>query len=372
METTPNQIEEMLKAEIAKAMQTKQAKKVDEYSSTKDVNLDDTFLNKKLVDYVFDGMPKNYSLIEKAVYCYIKLCKTLTYDPEFYANNQTGMIARKHQDISNLSKITPENNQIVCYEFTQIYAKFLNMLGINYKITSKIGLSTYGASHNQLSFKADGFVVDADSVTSILSGDLFNAKINRHLDGLKCKNTDELEADKFISLCTNVYKNLKKQEKFKKTNEDSFAEFVGILKALANFQKVEKEEKLQIIDKQMQNNTLPLMEKINYLLRLSKNVFAEEYASEQFDVSIISKKSFENFKLKTLPTMVFSFNDESFDEKPENTSYMILNDNGKLENIYKETLKQNFDCGAFKHITAGVKIKHLIPGIDDVEVEDVR
>lgn len=51
-------------------------------------NLDQLKLTDELKNEVLKDMPEKLDSVKKAIYIYIKLCKILTYDPEFYALGQ--------------------------------------------------------------------------------------------------------------------------------------------------------------------------------------------------------------------------------------------------------------------------------------------
>ncbi len=340
------------------------------YKKIIDANLYRTNINTELVDYINKDMPQNYTLLQKSIYTYIKLCKVLTYDPEFYANNQSGMIARKHRDIERLETITPQYSQIVCYEFTQIFAKFLYELGINYIVD---GGMDYGDGHANLSYRAGDYVVEADSVTSILGGDLFNAKVNNALIGLKCKNKNKQTINIFNNICQQVYDDIIEKEDVQNYDEVLFDEFLDMLDDLCEKEKVNLEDKVRIFKKQIKDINLPDIEKLTYMLRLSKAIFAEEIDAKQFEAVVLSKKSIDDgYNIKSMPTVIFSFNKESFKTVPNETKYKTLDENGQLIDISKEAILKGFNYGFLKNITNGRSDVYTIPGITDEEIANVK
>lgn len=336
---------------------------------TKDDNLDDVVLNQKLIDCILDGMPSNYSEAQKATYIYIKLCKVLSYDPEFYASNQRGMIARSHQDIERLANITPKNNQIVCYEFTQIFAKFLNMLNITYVVS---GSGEYGSMHNSLVFKVNDFIVKADSVSSIIGGDLFNAKVNKNLVGLVCKNKNTNTKNKFSSIINQVYHDIVKYEPQTEAEESSFENFLSMFGDWCETEDIDISTKVQIFKKQAQKVELPAMEKISYMRRLAKVVFAEEKLNKQFDVCIISQKVISGLSIKNMPALIFSYCEDGFKYNEFAIKYKLVDEKGNITDLTYDEINRKFDEGKFKHITSGVNVRHTIPGVDIEEDEDVK
>lgn len=91
-------------------------------------------LDEQLRQALISDMPNDLTDLEKAVYIYIKMCKVLTYDDEYYALNQKGLASAKHRFVEHVSEINLQNNRVVCYEFNIIYAKLLSELGIKFKL----------------------------------------------------------------------------------------------------------------------------------------------------------------------------------------------------------------------------------------------
>lgn len=343
---------------------------LNKYLNTIDNNLIDTYLNQDLIDEVYKDMPKNYTKLQKSIYTYIKLCKVLTYDSEFYANSQKGFIARMHQNIERLASISSKNPKIVCYEFNQIFAKMLDNLDINYEVSERY--ADYGESHTNLTFRVDDYIIFADSVTSILGGDLFNAKINNELVGLECKNKNKQTLKDYNKQYFKVYDDIIENEEIKKSDEALFEEFLDMFDTLCEKENVGLIKKISVFEKQSKNIDLPDMEKITYLMRLSKAVFESELKNKQFEVTIVSKKTFEGYQIKNTPALIFSFNDISFKENSNGTYYKVLNEKNQLVNINKQELEKGFSSRLLKHITAGVKDAHSIPGLNLGEVNNVR
>jgi hypothetical protein len=152
------------------------------------------------------------------------MCKILTYDEEFYAVNQKGEVAKKHEQIENINNITPQNNKVVCYEFNAIYAKLLEELGINFEVKSATGKDDFGGGHAYLEFRDGKFLLMADSVISILNSDLFNAKMNLCLNGLSCINTNSDTRKEFQEIAAKVYGLIVLQEKESKEDFDEILE----------------------------------------------------------------------------------------------------------------------------------------------------
>ena len=167
-----------------------------------------TILNAELKNKIFETLPRNYNKMEIAIYLYIKLAQIFSYDSEYYIFDGDKKIAQKHETIVNLEKFNQQNNEIICYEFTALYAKLLEMFEIEFKVKYKKDIEHFGGQHTNLTFFYDDFEIYADSVTSILDGDLFRSKIGLDLVGILCKNDNASMQNTFLSTLTSVYKSL--------------------------------------------------------------------------------------------------------------------------------------------------------------------
>ncbi len=74
-----------------------------------------------LRDYVFHDMPQNLSPEEQAVWIYMKLCKTFSYDEQHIFSK----IDHSSFNKTFLEGIKP-NDKLICYDFSRVYAKFIN------------------------------------------------------------------------------------------------------------------------------------------------------------------------------------------------------------------------------------------------------
>ena len=63
---------------------------INKFLKTTDTKYKYIKLNKDLEQKIISNMPEDLSDLEKAMYIYIKMCKTLSYDEEYYAVNQKG------------------------------------------------------------------------------------------------------------------------------------------------------------------------------------------------------------------------------------------------------------------------------------------
>lgn len=192
---------------------------VNDYLKTENNNIDKFQPNEELIKMVYDGMPFEYNLLEKAIYIYFKLCDSLTYSQSYLASNLT-QDDNGHSNIKRLEKIVPDNNQIVCWEFNTLYAYFLNQLGLHFKTRTK-DPEQYGKSHEYLVFRYGKMKVKADAVAGNLYGqcDINKIKYEENPRKFFCLNKNNKTKEEFKTILENVYHQYQKNTERKRKSE---------------------------------------------------------------------------------------------------------------------------------------------------------
>lgn len=283
---------------------------------TNKFNLNNSFMNS-----ILNGMNNNYSLIEKSIYIYIKLCKALSYDEEFYLEVRNKE-EYKHKNIANISNVSIKNNVILCYEFTYIYSKILTSLGINNSIVSK-NISYPVVEHVFLNYRTEDFVVSADSVTSVLYGDLVKAKFNQPLKGLRVLNICYEKTNEFYEIVDRVYSDIKIQENYKKNIYDT-----------NNMTIVEK---FKLFLKEIKKLKFTGIELITCIFNLRDEMFSFEEIDNNVLLSIIKDNEPLNTRVYSELNLVILLDDEVSKEK-----CFILNSNGEYSKIDVNQLESLF------------------------------
>ena len=295
------------------------------------------------------------------------MCKLLTYDEEYYAVNQKGVATEKHKSTDYVSSITLENNKVVCFEFNLIYSKLLNQLGIHFSSDYKnmVG-EAYGAGHANLEFRTDKFLVSADSVTSILQGDIMQAKLNQPLVGLKCINRNQQTQQEFKQSLTKMYQLVAQQEK--SLSESKQVEHIQTLDELleeyshvtTNIQDISLNERLSILVSKVNSTGMVGIDSLSYVLQLRKILFTEEQRKNNISVTIVrNNEPFEEGKV-AMASAIFTLNGQSFEENPKQNVYYYFNPNHELVPITREELQTRFNDGKLEYVE---KDDPRIPGI---------
>lgn len=285
---------------------------INKYLDTSDSMLEQIQVDVELEDFLLSGIDPEFNSLEKAIYIYIKMCKTLTYDEEFYAVNQSGPLVQKHKTIDHISSISLENNEVVCYEFNAIYSYLLHKIGINYKnfvgvveFNGEDGEAEfdddyyqYSEGHTFLKCRCGKYLVKADSVTSILQGDIVQAKLNQQLTGLVCENKNSKTRAEFEDEVAKVYQYIAEREPKISQNVinglESFDDIVAqFLQKTDKIEKVGLQEKIDILIDKVNSSKLVGIDAYSYLLQLRKILFSRREQNDNIRISII-RNTLEN------------------------------------------------------------------------------
>ena len=97
---------------------------VSAYSLEKQKETDNDWeVNPELLAYVLSDMDPDYSSLEKIAHIYIKLCYALRYNMGYTVFKYDTIYRRDRQEAISL-----DNNEVICSEFSILYAKLLNQI----------------------------------------------------------------------------------------------------------------------------------------------------------------------------------------------------------------------------------------------------
>ncbi len=324
------------------------------FRETLDRNLHAFNLTAELRNAVLGNMPQQFNELEKAIYVYIKLAQTLTYDSYVYASDQSREQVTIHAQIERLATITPNNSSVVCFEFTQLYGKLLNEIDINYDIPET---EDYGTEHTSLKFRAGKHIVIADSVKSILGGDMFASKVGEKLEGLTSDSLNEETYNEFQETLQRVYAYVIEHEPTQFMQENSFEHFRMLYSQVSALPQITKQEKMEMLTKRCKEINLPDMDKLSYLIKYSKILFMNEYNQQKFDRAVVSK----NQNGTRIPLIIFYFSDIPFNENGEMEflTYDPIND--ELCTLTKQEMEQKFISKTFEYVG---KSERRIPNLN--------
>ncbi len=311
-------------------------------------NLDQLKLTDELKNEVLKDMPEKLDSVKKAIYIYIKLCKILTYDPEFYALGQGLNGVEKHRGIRNIESITPVNNEAICYEFCAIYAKLIKELGFDYEIEGD-SLGMLLGLHQYLNVLLGKYFVSVDSVTSVLYGDMTRAKLNQPLEGIKCLNKNNKSRKEFNLMVTEVYSIIVNQENKKQRDHSAFT-FADL-----NLKGYSFEDKIRLLLKKANEFNLKTIDFMGYVKQLMGVLFGQEERENKVKFSIVSDKKRSKEGKDATVTGIFTIIEN------QKKCYFLYNDDEKLLIPLSESdLNEMFNEGKLRYID---KQNTIIPGI---------
>lgn len=314
-----------------------------------------TNLNPELIEAITKDIPANYSTLEKAIYIYIKMCKILSYNDEFFAAKQRGLAAEKHRMIDYIETISPQFPEVVCYEFNAIYAKMLHSLGINFQRECFSWKNKYGDGHENLSFRVGKYIIEADSSRQILTGDLFNAKVGNSIKGLKCRNQNFDTYMEFDEILRKVYKDIKKEDK------STFSEALKEYEELTNAKQahIPFNTRFDIFLEKIRTSSFNGLNIMSYILRLVNVLFTEEEREHYIDFEIIRDNNPKDEDKIVATCGIITMNEKGILKDEEHNKYYIYI-NGELKRILKRTLIRNIITGTLGFIDSE---EQYIPGI---------
>ena len=314
-----------------------------------------TNLNPELIEAITKDIPANYSTLEKAIYIYIKMCKILSYNDEFFAAKQRGLAAEKHRMIDYIETISPQFPEVVCYEFNAIYAKMLHSLGINFHRECFSWKNKYGDGHEILSFRVGKYIIEADSSRQILTGDLFNAKVGNSIKGLKCRNQNFDTYMDFDEILRKVYKDIKKEDK------STFSEALKEYEELTNAKQahIPFNTRFDIFLEKIRTSSFNGLNIMSYILRLVNVLFTEEEREHYIDFEIIRDNNPKDEDKIVATCGIITMNEKGILKDEEHNKYYIYI-NGELKRILKRTLIRNIITGTLGFIDSE---EQYIPGI---------
>ena len=335
---------------------------INDYLQQEGLELESIVINQELKNTILKDISLFSTDLEKAIYIYIKMCKILTYDEEYFAvgQNEEYDVVRKHQDIFNIKNITLSNNKIVCHDFNAIYAKLLNELGILSK-TTYTELVGYGNSHPSLTFRCSNFLIKVDSVTSVLNGDITNAKLNQRLKGIICINENQKTKKEFLNILTKVYYKISEKEtiRISKNKVMEIENYEDIKKEYCSDSNIELDiyEKLAILIKKVNSTNLIGIDFWSYLLQLRKILFTQEECDNNVKIVIIRNNEFNPIKASA----IIVINEDNLANDFYDNEYYLCNIGHEPVYIDVVTLQNKFSNGMYQYvIKSGSRIPNLI------------
>ena len=305
-------------------------------------------MNSDFEKYVLNQIPLNYSNIEKAFYIYLLLCRIFTYDAIEVNGSKSNI---NHKNIERIKEIDENNNVILCYEFIVIYAKFLELLGINYEIDKN---GKYAKEHINLCIQYKDSKIIVEPTRGVIDCDLTNAKIGVKLEGFNYNYSNPSTYNEINDAVNKVYDHFNKKLGIKYRKQ---IDLITISKRIFKKQNdnIVLKDRFEIFVKKLINLKLPPIEIVKQLNILKKVVFED---LNIFDFYLIADTDQMSYPNNVSISLVLVYNEFGIDKK--DNEYYIYRYPFSIKKVSKEYLQRKFDDGKYKYVKAHRKD---IPGI---------
>ncbi len=292
-------------------------------------------VDQKLKEKILSGTENLSTSLEKAIYIYIHMCYIFSYDERYHAK---GDEKSERSKMSNLQNITSENLDLICYEYSTIFAHLLHELGLKFEVVGKKDHYTERA-HELIKFKIGHLIIKVDPINSLFKSDLLLSKLFLDLEGIKLENTNELSQLEFMTALNKMYELIKERykENINKTNYEQIQN--------EDYSNLELNERYSLLLNELSKQNLSKIELGGYLNILKKLFFTDKEKNDDIIIGIVKNNSFE----KTILEIIVYYNGMYF-------VYGNGKDTAKI--ITQQELFELFDKNIYSYINHYNKIFH--------------
>lgn len=292
-------------------------------------------VNDELKKVVYEGMPSNLSIEEKALYIYFRLCQLLIYDEQFIYLGQS-----KEKYEIGFSKYVLEgvkpNSSIVCPIISRIFYKLISDLNDS-NIESYFYIDRKG--HAYTGFRTSSIEVELDATrinNERKSNDLFHLKIGSNPNGI---TVVEDKFDELPNMIPKVYemvygkKPVSLQDKLSELRELSSKEF-------STDEDITLEQKIKAFCKVLKTYNINGNEAVSALVNYKRFGFL----GEKLKLALCAERP-RNYGDKYRRKVII----RKYEEVDGNFSYFLFDtETLSVEPIKKENLMEKFRSEEFK------------------------
>lgn len=301
-------------------------------------------INDKLKNKILSKLPEDYSKIEKAVFIYYELCKTLQYSIEYFIDESNNK--DKFTNIENLKNVDGEQNKnVVCFTFNAIFLKLLDEAGICDAIDYNGVLgknNNFSSAHDSACFIIDGIVYNVDATFGILdNNDLTLSKYSTHrLSGWDdCQNLNE------------IHTAIEKIQKENSVLENSTLEYVQQKKEDFEYKTLPLETRKRLFLERAITGPEYSIETFNYLLKLKHLFFEQQEIKNSMDIKadLLFIKDMESTSYKA----ILFFNpegytdDKGYEDFEHLEAFVIDLKSREISQLSIEEIRQKFNSKQF-------------------------
>lgn len=313
-------------------------------------------INEELEKMIYANMDPNYSLFQKVVYYYFKLCFLLNIDNYYSYLERISSVCLLNfkKDIANLNSIGPNNGNACCYEFAAILNKLIEREG---GVVNKLYYGGHGHDHTKCSIDEKCLFFDPliNFDWGITNIDYREVKMGREYNGVVLfKNgktlplNDNSEVKKVYDDIQKEFSSYKSKKRFNKETIDNFKEIINSIDISCDNKKIIND----YIDK---INSIPL-QGVEYCSEINNNYNKQLSSESNEDISFVTVcSSIDDF----CPELILSIKGNK-----NQYYYFRLADNDIIEPIPKDTLLEYIEDLKIV-ISHNNGSYYYIPGIDE-------
>lgn len=241
-------------------------------------------ISDELREYINHDLNPRYSNLEKAIYYYIKLCEIFSLDSNYYLA-MSSEILEINQNIDNIKTKNLSNNEISLYAFLTIFASLISELNIDFTLSQSL-MNGEDLGKAKLTFRYGEYLVAINSLVTPEKSDFINVKVNDKIINLISINNNKVTNKKFAELRDKVYEDIRR----KRENRKSFQESLVAYRDTFKYSKINIQDKLYILLKEITRTNLKGLDMVGYEKKLFKALFAN---NSNVAINILAKKNGE-------------------------------------------------------------------------------
>lgn len=302
-------------------------------------------INDELKEYVYKDMPENLSSEEQAVWVYMKLCQTLHYDDrQVFENNKDNKI-----NVDLLESVKP-NSRVICFDFSRIYAKFVNSIPDKDLEAKVIG----GKGHFLVELVSKNIVakVEATSVRST-TNEFYKVKMGLPIEGIETLSDEKnIISDSITRFTPLVYNG----------DVKTMSEYMTMLDTIRADENEDNDillDKLNSLTKTMRERNISGMEAITGVIKFSSLGFLGEDIERAWIKEKVNGDE-EGYKSCLIVNK----------KGGENHFYILNSTNMTVEQLEKGELIERFKSGQYDYKDKNYTIKALKDKLSDCIPEE--
>lgn len=306
---------------------------VNKYLKVSDDRFEKITLANKLTREVFNTIPRR-SVIEQALYVYIKLCRVLDYDEEY---------KYPKRNIEYIETVTKTNNKVIKDEFNLIYSRFLCMLGINFKN------DYFNNGDSEIKFRVGKFLLSCDFNEETLKNDFESCKEDKAFHSLTCINQNENTKKEFSRLVNRVYSDIKYVENMEKQKlyVDDNTKFIYPYSKNRNKKPVCLSEKFTNFINKVKTSGKEGKDALHYMMQFKNLCFTTSELSNNINIYLIKNNSILSSDAGNL-CAVITLNSADINRRPEFNTYYVFDEKLKLYPTTSEHISEIISTGEFE------------------------